>query len=165
MVHRHCGCARSTPRPHRRFPGPEDASYPFWSPQSDAIGFFAAGKLKTVPIAGGVPRTLATVANGRGAAWSEDSTILFSAQTKPLYRISDRGGPETIATTMEAGGVTSHRWPTFVGPRHFVYTVQGGRNETGLFLASLDYRHDETEWFIIEHAVDRALFGVLGLRS
>jgi serine/threonine-protein kinase len=47
-------------------PGTEDASYPFWSPQSDAVGFFAGGKLKTIVIADGVPKTIASAANARG---------------------------------------------------------------------------------------------------
>jgi serine/threonine-protein kinase len=59
----------------RLLPGTADASYPFWSPRSDAIGFFAGGKLKTVAIADGVPKTLAPAVNGRGGAWSADGTI------------------------------------------------------------------------------------------
>ena len=37
--------------------GTEDAIYPFWSPDSRALGFFAQGKLKTIEIAGGRPRS------------------------------------------------------------------------------------------------------------
>ena len=38
--------------------GTEDASYPFWSPDSRHIGFFAGGKLKTVEAKGSPPVTL-----------------------------------------------------------------------------------------------------------
>ena len=34
-------------------PGTEGATYPFWSPDSTSIGFFAEGKLKRVDLAGG----------------------------------------------------------------------------------------------------------------
>ena len=34
--------------------GTEGASYPFWSPDSKSVGFFAAGKLKRLDIGGGV---------------------------------------------------------------------------------------------------------------
>ena len=37
-------------------PGTDDASYPFWSPDSHSIGFFAQRKLKTIQIAGGQPQ-------------------------------------------------------------------------------------------------------------
>ena len=49
--------------------GTEDALYPFWSPDSRAIGFFAQGKLKTIEISGGPPRTLIDSAlDARGSA-------------------------------------------------------------------------------------------------
>jgi hypothetical protein len=38
-------------------PGPEGATHPFWSPDSRSIGFFAAGRLKTVRVSGGAPVT------------------------------------------------------------------------------------------------------------
>ena len=36
--------------------GTEGASYPFWSPDSRSIGFFAAGQLRRIDIGGGVPQ-------------------------------------------------------------------------------------------------------------
>ena len=39
-------------------PGTEGGAFPFWSPDSRFIGFFAAGKLKKVAIAGGPPVVL-----------------------------------------------------------------------------------------------------------
>jgi eukaryotic-like serine/threonine-protein kinase len=37
----------------RALPGTEDASFPFWSPDSAFIGFFAQGKLQKIALAGG----------------------------------------------------------------------------------------------------------------
>src|SRR5207253_4298954 len=37
----------------RQVPGTEDATFPFWSPESRFIGFFADGKLKTIDPNGG----------------------------------------------------------------------------------------------------------------
>ena len=48
------------------FPETDDAALPFWSPDADAIGFFAAGKLWTVEVAGGTPQSIASAPNGRG---------------------------------------------------------------------------------------------------
>ena len=36
--------------------GADGAIYPFWSPDSESIGFFADGKLKRVAAAGGPPQ-------------------------------------------------------------------------------------------------------------
>ena len=44
--------------------GTEGASFPFWSPDSRFIAFFAAGKLKKVDTRGGTPQTLADAAAG-----------------------------------------------------------------------------------------------------
>ena len=40
-------------------PGTEGARYPFWSPDSASVGFFADGKLKRIDIVGGAPQVLA----------------------------------------------------------------------------------------------------------
>src|SRR5262249_42741563 len=47
-------------------PGTDGASYPFWSPDSASVGFFADGKLKRIDIAGGAPQVLTNVTAGRG---------------------------------------------------------------------------------------------------
>ena len=59
-------------------PGTEGASYPFWSPDSRSLGFFAEGKLKRIDIVGGPARVLANAPLGRGGAWNQDGVIIFS---------------------------------------------------------------------------------------
>ena len=44
----------------RPLAGTEGATDPFWSPDSRSIGFFAAGKLRRLDVAGGAPQVLAT---------------------------------------------------------------------------------------------------------
>src|SRR5450631_3924256 len=46
--------------------GTEGAYYPFWSPDSKFLGFFASGKLKKVEASGGVVQTLCDSPFGRG---------------------------------------------------------------------------------------------------
>ena len=48
--------------------GTEGAYYPFWSPDSKFIGFFANGKLKKVEASGGVVQTLCDSPFGRGGS-------------------------------------------------------------------------------------------------
>ena len=47
--------------------GTDDASYPFWSPDSRSIAFIAQNTLKTIGVSGGPPVTISeTAAPGRG---------------------------------------------------------------------------------------------------
>ena len=69
--------------------GTEDAIYPFWSPDSRALGFFAQGKLKTIEIAGGAPRTLSDAPlDTRGGTWGPDGTIMFSPTATAVLYVS-----------------------------------------------------------------------------
>ena len=80
--------------------GTEGATYPFWSPDSRSVGFFADGKLKVLDI-GGASRTLATVVIGQGATWNADGVIVFApSQTSGLMRVSATGGAVTAVTAL-----------------------------------------------------------------
>src|SRR6185503_14827652 len=57
--------------------GTEDANYPFWSPDSRWIGFFADQKLKKIPITGGPAQTLCGARGGQGGTWNRDGVIVF----------------------------------------------------------------------------------------
>ena len=69
-------------------PGTEDGTFPFWSPDSRYVGFFANGKLKKVLITGGPPTVLCDVASGRGGTWNRDDVIVFAPITGVLQRVS-----------------------------------------------------------------------------
>ena len=99
----------------------EDASYPFWSPDSRAIAFFAKGKLKKVFVGGGAPETLCDVGDPRGGAWGPNEIILFSGNQTPIMRVSADGGVPVAVTTLDPTE-TGHRWPNFLPDgRHFLY--------------------------------------------
>ena len=61
----------------RPIEGTEGGAFPFWSPDSQFVAFFAGGKLKKVAIAGGPPFALTDAAAGRGGSWSRDNVIVF----------------------------------------------------------------------------------------
>ena len=64
------------------------ASQPFWSPDSQFVGFFAGGQLKKIAVSGGPPQTLSeapssnTAGASAGGSWSRDGVILFTANIK-----------------------------------------------------------------------------------
>ncbi len=63
----------------RVLPGTDGASYPFWSPNSQSIGFFSDGRVKRIDVDGASLQALvATAALGQGASWGPDGTILFA---------------------------------------------------------------------------------------
>ena len=59
-------------------PGTDGATYPFWSPDSRFIGFFAEGRLKKVEGTGGPIQTLGEARSGRGGTWSPEGVIVFA---------------------------------------------------------------------------------------
>ncbi len=122
----------------RRLEGTEMASYPFWSPDSASIGFFAAPQLRRVDIASGVVEPIADAPDGRGGTWNDDGVIIFAPHTSsPLFRVSASGGKPQPLTDLN--GNQSHRWPSFLPDgQHFVYTAQPGAAPGGIYLASLD---------------------------
>jgi eukaryotic-like serine/threonine-protein kinase len=117
--------------------GTEGASYPFWSPDSRSVGFFADDKLKRIGIGGGLPQTL-TDAVSRGGTWGLDGTILFTRTgTGPLFRIPTSGGGPVAVTKLDKQ--SSHRFPQFLpGGRQFLFYAQGPAETAGIYLGSLD---------------------------
>jgi Tol biopolymer transport system component len=108
----------------RPIPGTEDGAFPFWSPDSRYIGFFANGKLKKVLAAGGPPTVLCDAVSGRGGTWNRDNVIVFAPTVGILQRVSGAGGvPQPASELDKEYGETGHRFPFFLPDgRHFVYT-------------------------------------------
>src|ERR1700737_2395641 len=124
--------------------GTQGASYPFWSPDGSAIGFFADGKLKKVDMPGGQVQVLCDAPNGRGGAWNRDGVIVFTPDSiGGLSRVSSSGGSPVGMTKPDASRFeTSHRWPVFLPDgKHFFYLAanfSGQLEKNAIFLGSLD---------------------------
>jgi hypothetical protein len=74
-------------------PGTENGTFPFWSPDSRYIGFFANGKLKTASVTGGPLKELCDAPAGRGGTWNRDDVIVFApSNVGVLQRVSATGG-------------------------------------------------------------------------
>ena len=121
--------------------GTDNAEFPFWSPDSKSIGFFADLRLKRVDVAGGLVQTLAQAAVARGGTWKADGVILFSpGGIGPLLRVPAGGGAPEPVSRLELQKQTSHRFPQFLPDgRHFVFFAQGTSVEfSGVYLGALD---------------------------
>jgi serine/threonine protein kinase len=123
--------------------GTEGALFPFWSPDSRFIGFFAHGKLKKIDTTGGSPQTLCDVsAEPRGGTWNQKDVILFAPGAgASLYQVSAAGGkPSPITKLDESRNESTHRWPHFLPDGiHFVYFVRTFLHEDeGIYIGSLD---------------------------
>jgi DNA-binding winged helix-turn-helix (wHTH) protein/Tol biopolymer transport system component len=119
----------------RRLDKTDGASFPFWSPDSRYIGFFADSKLKKLELASGVvqpvcdllPDSSSAKPAGNGATWNGEDLIVYSPDLDwPLYRVAAAGGKPLQVTRLDrAAGERSHGWPQFLPDgRHVMYHSQ-----------------------------------------
>ncbi|MBK5293925.1 MAG: PD40 domain-containing protein, partial [Acidobacteriia bacterium] len=100
------------------------ANYPFWSPDSKQVAFFAGGKLRKISVAGGPVLPVCDAADGRGGDWSGQDTILFAPDNRSaVMQVPAAGGIPKPVTAL-AKNQRNHRWPVFLpGGRKFLYLV------------------------------------------
>ena len=136
-----CGCGR-WPRPTAQpLAGTEGATFPFWSPDSRSIGFFADGNAEAArPRRRGAPQTLAPVSIGLGGTWSADGVILFATDRNwaPCCVCPPGAATSSPVTTLGAGS-GSHRFPQFLPDgRQFLFYAAGTAETAGIYLGALD---------------------------
>ena len=138
-------------------PGTEDVStaadfVPFWSPDSQSLGFHApaSGKLKVVDVAGGHPRVLCDVPSTlfQGGAWNQHNDIVFSSDGG-LYRVPASGGTPALVATYSPPLQVALRWPQFLPDgRRYLYQAASAQPSTrAVWLKSLD--SDETTQLLL----------------
>jgi len=126
----------------RLLAGADNATNPFWSPDSRFVAFFADGKLKKIDVAGGPAITLCDTVSGRGGTCNKDGIIVFAPNAnRNLFRVSAAGGSVSPVTTLDqALQEDSHRYPWFLPDgHHFLFTVRtGDAGKTGIYVGDLD---------------------------
>jgi eukaryotic-like serine/threonine-protein kinase len=97
----------------RPLKGTNGATFPFWSPDSRHVGFFAEGRLKRVDLSGSAPQTVCNVRNPRGGSWGSGDVILFAPSgSHVIHQVKATGGVPAPVTQLGSGsGISSHRWP------------------------------------------------------
>jgi serine/threonine protein kinase len=109
--------------------------FPFWSPDSRFIAFFAQGKLKKIAARGGPVVTLCDAPDVIGLEWmgdwSRDDQIVF-ATPQGFMQVAASGGSPSLVI---AGGPMVA--PSFLPDgRHFLYTREAGEG-VGAYIGSL----------------------------
>lgn len=123
-------------------PGTEDATFPFWSPDSRYIAFFSRQKLMKISVTGGPAQVLCDAPIGRGGSWGSDGVIIFAPANGNggLSRVPAGGGVPVPLTKNNGSG--SHRFPAFLPDgRRFLYLANGSANggqANGIRVGSLD---------------------------
>ncbi len=141
-------------------PGTEGASFPFWSPDSRSLGFFADGNLRTIEFSGGPPQTLCDAPAGRGGSWNRDGTIIFAPTPMDrIYRIPAAGGSRQPVTTLDPANITTNRWPYFLPDgRHFLYFGGHPLSNGGIYVGCLDGNEQK----LIFHSYFNAIYAPPG---
>ena len=127
--------------------GTENASAPFWSPDSRSIGFFADAKLKTLDLANGNIQILSDVSQegsgsvpvGTSASWGSNGTILFDSggYGNHLNQISAQGGASTPLAALNADDVGEGHPAFLPDGKHFLYVAVDRKRHPRVELAAL----------------------------
>ena len=110
--------------------------FPFWSPDSLWVAFFADGKLKKIDTRGGRPIALTEASSGQGGSWSPKGMIVFAPTVfAPLLKVSQDGGSTRLAIAADMAG---HGFPWFLPDgEHFLFASWGGSGRVSLRAGSL----------------------------
>jgi serine/threonine protein kinase len=135
----------------RPIAGTDDASFPFWSPNSRSVGYYSSsrGRLERVDLTGGAPIVIARAGFVRGANWGRDNTVLFSASDvcDCIMATSISGGDSKVVVT---SGNPRSPWMLPDG-RHFLYqSLRSGQ----IRVASRDGKVDN----VVTEATSNAIF-------
>jgi Tol biopolymer transport system component len=125
--------------------GTEGATYPFWSPNSRQVGFFARSKLKSVDPSSSAVQIICDAPGVGGGTWNDHGTIVFvenrsSQSSVRLMKVSAAGGRPEPATKM-IPSAASPLWPSFLPDGdHFMYflVANSPQLQKGIYLGSLN---------------------------
>ncbi|MFZ3265409.1 MAG: protein kinase [Terriglobales bacterium] len=125
-------------------PSTENATYPFWSPDGESLGFFSGGRLRRISLTGGPMLDICKAERPRGGSWGAD-TILFTPDVVGgVFRVAPNAGSTPVQLTTVASDHTTNRWPVLLPDgKHFLYLATNHSNpepssRNGIYFASLD---------------------------
>ena len=125
-------------------PGTENATYPFWSPDSESLGFFSGGRLRRVSLNGGPVLEICKADRPRGGSWRPDIILFAPDVVGGVFRVATNAGSAPAPVTTVASDHTTNRWPVLLPDgKHFLYLATNHSNpepssRNGIYFASLD---------------------------
>ena len=107
--------------------GTEGATAPFFSPDSQWVGFFADAKLKKIRVSGGASQVLCDARDAYGGSWAPNDVIYFAPGSfSGLWQVSAAGGAPQPFTKLQKAEI-SHRSPQVLpGGRAVLFTSRTG---------------------------------------
>jgi len=102
--------------------GSEDASLPFFSPNSEYVAFFARGHLVKAAVSDGALTTIAEAPDPWGGTWGPDGSIVFVPTfSSGLVRLwTHNETPQVLTKPDGAAGGYAHMYPHFLPDGHNV---------------------------------------------
>lgn len=99
----------------RPIPGTKFAHNPFFSPDSQWVGFSVSGEIKKASISGGMPVTVCWAPGNIGATWSSDGNIYFAQDSTShpsgLLRVPAAGGSPQFLLEPQKKSERTGLWP------------------------------------------------------
>jgi serine/threonine protein kinase/Tol biopolymer transport system component len=123
-----------------RMEGTANGSNPFWSPDSQHVGFFSDEKLKRMPVVGGSSIVLCDAPEQRGGSWGRGGVIIFGLNHQAIFQVSESGGDAKSVTQLDKTiGENSQRNPVFLpdGNRFLYFSRTDDLERRGIYLESL----------------------------
>ena len=130
----------------RELDGTEGAGRPFWSPDSQFIGFASNRELKKISAQGGPAITLCRLPSGdlRGGAWSREGDFIAFGSGGPskIYEVPARGGEprllfEPVQTEKGTGITSPHFLPSQAAARSIIFDV-GNASDRDIVVKNLE---------------------------
>ena len=123
----------------RPLAGTEDALVPFWSPDSQWIGFRAGGTLKRVSVSGGIIQTICEGSIDSLPSWGSRGSILFTDLSvkgrEGIFVVPAAGGePKQVTQIDRTTNEREHFWPSFLpdGEHFFFLASRTASDQRGL---------------------------------
>ena len=125
----------------RGLDGTEGAVRPFWSPDSQFIGFAANRELKKISAQGGPAITLCPLPGGNllGGGWSPEGDFIAFGSGEPsrIYEVPARGGEPRLLFELEAGVTSPHFLPLQAAASGIIFDV-GNPNDRDIAVKNLE---------------------------
>ena len=112
-------------------PGTQGANAPFFSPDSQWVGFAVGEKLYKVPVEGGAAVPLGEMDDSiTGSSWGEDGNITTAVLLKSLFRTPSSGGSAVPLAELANGELTFAAPQILPGGKAILYSAStGSRND------------------------------------